>query len=515
MTQPWKSLTSQARLFVVVLSAIGFALRISESLRTHLHPDEAFHLYLSLPGNLWKLMQVSAVSYHPPLTFLLFHVISLFTLDELALRMPIILAGSLLPYALFVWLRRISGDGAALCAAALLAVSPSLIALSAQLRGYMPALAFALLSLYLFEAAIEHGSRWRMAACAVSLWLAVLSEFSIAFLCAGAGIYWLLRLRESRPPMAVASIWVLGQAMGLALAGGLYWAFLGNSALPNTSKSFTYLDHMIPGSGDWLATFVLQGTLDQFTFLFYSRWAGLAGFALFTSGLAILWRSGKRPMVALALVPFLAAVTAALLHVYPYGRSRHTVVLSLLVASGVGIAVDRLLRSSLSRIILVATPVLLAATIWQAYPQIVRLHGQVQRIESLRAAIAYLREKVPPGEVLLADRKTIFVLHYYLCGERIRQMPVIPTPRGEVESCGYRLYWKVWNNSGAPVGATLADFRQRYGIPRGQPVWVADFGFDVSVLDQVEASPEQFTVIAPRKFKSTAVLFQVKESAAN
>jgi len=235
------------------------------------------------------------------------------------------------------------------------------------------------------------------------------------------------------------------------------------------------------------------------------------GFFRIALAMAILWRSKKLPVAVLCLTPFLIAAMAAWLHMYPYGRSRHTAILSLFAAAGTGIAVDRFLQTRYSWIVKAAGPILLLAAAVHVYPKISHLR-QVQRREAMIAAVDYVREAVPPGQALLADRKTAFLLNYYFCGERMAG-PNSTLTFKEMDICGYRIHAGDWSHSSAAFGDRLADFRKTYGIQWGQPVWVADFGFELSVLEELLKVPETFSIIEPRRFTGSAALFRIAETS--
>src|SRR5262245_40110838 len=102
----WTYVEQRAAVCVVLLAIAGFALRYSEATRTFLHPDDAWQLHAAIPASFHDLVWASSELHHPPLSFFALHALLGVTRSEVGLRMPIVLAGALLPFAVFVWLRR-------------------------------------------------------------------------------------------------------------------------------------------------------------------------------------------------------------------------------------------------------------------------------------------------------------------------------------------------------------------------------------------------------------------------
>jgi hypothetical protein len=487
-------------------------LRLLEAGRTHLHPDEALILQLSLPADIARLLAAAGEAHHPPLGFLALHGVSRLTFSEFGLRLPFLAAGSLLPWAMFAWLRRIAGDGAALCAAAMLAFSPSLVALAAAMRAYLPALLFSALALYLLDTALDHRSARRMAAFAVCLWLAALSEYSAAWFAGGAGVYGLLRIREGKGGRAPAAVWAAAQVVALSLYALLYFTVMRGQldAAAKAPLISGYLAGAFPRAGETPAAFAWRGTLDQFAWLFYTPAAAVPALALFLAGL--VWLARRRgAVVALCAMPFALACAAAWLRLFPYGRSRHTAILSLFIAAGAGVALDRLLRARAGWLVAVAAPLAVLALASRAAPALVHLHQNVQRRDAMLEAVAHLRRAVPAGETLLTDRKTALLLNYYLCGDRMRTASSA-TAFLELEVCGYRADVRAWSNSdGAMLREHLLEFRRRHRLEPERGVWVVDAGFDVSVLERLRAEPAGLVVTRARQFDGAAAVFRVSQ----
>jgi hypothetical protein len=270
----------------------------------------------------------------------------------------------------------------------------------------------------------------------------------------------------------------------------------------------SYLRGQFPQPGQSLAAFAVSGTLDQFAYLFYTRIAAAPMMVLFGYGIWVLARSKRVALASSLVVPLAPACLAGWWFLFPYGRSRHTVILSLFLAAGISIGVERLHRWRAGWLVALAAPAGAAALVWLAAPALIHLHDHVQRRDAMMEALTHLRRSVPKGP-LLGDQKTALVLSYYLCGKRMKRPESTLTFR-ELDACEYRVFAEEWSNSTAAVlKKQIPEFRSRYSIPAGQPVWVVDAGFDVSVLERIRGAPEGLAVVNERQFDGAAAVFQV------
>ena len=119
--------------FLSVVFLAGLALRLRLAYITHFNPDEALHAILSFGRwrEVWE--QSPHRGLHPPLLILITHLVSFASRTEIALRMVPVLAGSVFPVLVYIWLRRVAGTAAAMAAMFPLTLAPHLISISAQL----------------------------------------------------------------------------------------------------------------------------------------------------------------------------------------------------------------------------------------------------------------------------------------------------------------------------------------------------------------------------------------------
>jgi hypothetical protein len=451
-------------------------LRVRIALTTYLNPDEALQALLSFPG--WpQVWRNSLTVTHPPLLILITHLVSMASRTEIALRMVPILAGSLFPVVLFVWLRRVAGIGAGMTAMFLLTLAPHLVTISAQLRSYTLALLFLSASLLALDRAIDTG-RWQTIwVFNILLWACIFSDFSMAWFAGAATVYALLRLRES--PAAVKISWAAGQGGALALFGLLYMLqvshFRDSSA--RVAAREVWLLGAFPGPGTKLV-FPFANTLKQFAYLTDSVPLGVAALAIFAIAVILLWTGqGKnRAMALLLTVPFALGIAGAYADIFPYGRTRHTLVFGLFAAAGIGILMQQLPPRITAAILWGA---LLLTPIWHRFapedPQ--DLSADRNRKQWMIECGRYMRAHIPPDAPIFTDGETLIMLAYYQ-GDGVSPL----SSRSFIQTrLGGR--WRVATrdyNYATPdeYAAAMAAFRAQYGIPKPAPVWVLDGGWD-------------------------------------
>jgi hypothetical protein len=446
--------------------ALGFALRLAEAARFPLNPDEALHLFVASPAD-W-LEQFRTV-HHPPLLFLVLRAALAVSASEIALRFVPALAGALYPWFAYRWLARAVNPGAGLAALLLLEFSPNLVALSPQARGYSLALMFAAAAMLCLERALQSESpRW-IALFTACLYGAVLAEYSAAFFAAAAGIYALAR----RPSRRFLFPWAAGQAGAIAIYAILYRVQIAPLLADRARLVNAYLRGAFPQPGENPLGFAARGIIKQFAYTMSSIPLGVAAAALFAIGIALLWSTGRRALVWGSLAALLLPLAAALAGVFPYGRSRHTVIVSLFLAAGIGAALDRLLRGR-ARMAAVALVALwpLAAEPDQNNPPRDHTRGR------LVAAIERLRSIAGAGPVL-ADYETALVLRYYLEGARGIEIAPHADALREARIGGVRMTWRYWDHgSPAVFRETMALARRELRVAPDAPLWVVDGGFD-------------------------------------
>lgn len=393
---------ARSAFILLILSAIP---RIYFAHVLALNPDEAWHTGAALTADFYQV-------FHPPLPFHLIGALASLSLSEFLLRSASVLAGSLTAPLLYLFLRRHFPPHAAFLPALLFALSPNLILLSIQLRGYPFAIFAAALALYTFDG-IFHSTRDALLH-AVALALGLLSEFCFAFPALAFGLTGIVTILHRRPPRAAILRWSLVQSVGLAAALYLYLFFV----LPiwrvfsGRSADFHYISDGFPGPTANLAWFSFIALAKQFQYLSTSLRAGLLLFLVAAAGMYLLARSRNLQLLLPTAFAIAAALAAALWHVFPLGISRHQSPLIILLLVPVAAALARIaLRPALFLSAVAAAVMFFAPTPDRFNPP---LHAW--RKSFLLPALEQLRLTLPPGSTLITDEESRLLLRHYWAG---------------------------------------------------------------------------------------------------
>jgi hypothetical protein len=414
-------LNKHIRTIGLVLVVCGLALRLYYASQYYLNPDESLHYTVAIHPwhGIVGFYRNATRILHPPLLILLMQPILLLGHSEILLRLIPSICGALFPWLVMLWMRRIAGDGAALCAQLLLTFSPALIDLSAQIRAYTLAFLFFSLGLVLLEKSLESGSRLSMIWFHVCLYLAILSEYSVAWFVASAGIYAILRLRKRASSRSLILVWATGQVLALTLYLFLYFTHIARYSHSGLEGMYTtWLQPGFPEPHESLFRFALRDTLSQFGYFFQIKLLAWAAAALFLFGVYRLWRFKSPSHAVLMLIPFCFACLGAICHLFPYGASRHTAVLDIAIAGSVGVALAYFAKDRALLILMASLP---AVVIWIAlsvhsrqvtdYSMIIPARHELR---DMLKATAYLQNNVPSDALILTDNATDLMLGYYL-----------------------------------------------------------------------------------------------------
>lgn len=471
--------------FVCAVVFAGLALRIQLALMTFFNPDEALYA-VSTFGSFREALHNAIRFPHPPFLAVITYLVARVSRTEFALRLVPVLAGSAFPLLLFFWLRRLAGGVAAMAALLLLELSPSLIALSAQLRNYMLAFFFLSASLLALETALRR-NRWQwMAVYSLLLWLCIVSDFSVAWCVVAAGIYVLLRFLGSDRACSLASkgTWAAGQAVALMLYA-LLFAFQIQRFRTESEKQHVvdgWLREAYPHPGHMME-FPIANSLKQFSYLMASEPMGRIAFVAFVAGIILLWIPPSRvqrklawPLAVLLVLPFLLGIAGAYAHESPYGGSRQSCVLGVFGAMGIGIFVSAFPR----RIVLALVGgMLLLATLWPFTPYPETISQDWDQKQQIKECLEYMRANIPPEVLVFTEDETFNVLAYYAGNEKLWPPTGI---RGAFEEKPLGSRWRVATRDYGYVtreayDSAMAAFRRQYGLRADEPVWVLDGGW--------------------------------------
>ena len=498
-------LNKHIRTIGIVIALCGFSIRIYYASIYYLNPDEATHYTAAvLPWHgLVGLYFNAARILHPPLLIAILQPLLVFGHSEVLLRLVPAICGSLFPWVVMLWMQEIVGNAAALCAQLLLTFSPALIGLSAEVRAYTLAFLLFAIALLLLENSLVRGSKLSMIWSHVFLYLAILSEYSVAWFVCGAGVYALLRLRKCPASGGLWLVWATGQLLALGLYLFLYKTQIARFAFSDLKGMYsTWLLFGFPHPHENVLRFALSGTVKQFGFMFQVPALALAAAAAFVFGLYWLWRHKSPFYVVLMVVPFCAACFGAILHLFPYGPSRHTSILGIAIAATVGTSIAQLARSRVLPILAASPPCILIwvflATHSYGMTDPFVIPPPRHQLKDMRAAVAFLHKNVQGDALILTDTQTDLMLGYYLgCPDFgfFDSRPSYQTfgfsdspPSYQTDRCGnlrivvdptFRF------DDLAEVQKGIAEINAKYGS--GRMVWIAvgGFGDGISVANRV------------------------------
>jgi Dolichyl-phosphate-mannose-protein mannosyltransferase len=407
---------------LLALLAVGTAVRLYLAWRTFLNPDEALHYFVSVQPSLGAAYKASLTMAHPPLMIFLLHAWSRLGTSEFFLRLPFVVAAILFCWVMFQWVRQVAGQNAACFTLALCLFLPSLISLSAEVRQYALLLLFCSASLYWLELGLVKNCAVWIAASTTVLYLALLTHYSALIFAVAAGVYGLLRLWRSDTSRGVKVGWFAGQAGALAIFGFLFKSQilpLRRSGVSSEIASTWLTSSIFQVGHDHFFTFIVGKTVRLFRYFFSHGTIGTLGLLLFLFGLVILFRRSKNALAILLILPFLITLATAIAGVYPYGGTRHDVLLVMFAIPAIAVGLDTLNLEAVGIPWRGAKTLLLAVglIVCNAFPSpsgpTIRPRNQEKRL--MAQAIDFLRSQ-PLHSTLVTDYQGGLVLSYYLCG---------------------------------------------------------------------------------------------------
>jgi dolichyl-phosphate-mannose-protein mannosyltransferase len=432
---------------LLALLAAGFAARLALAGWTFLNPDEALHYWLSVQPSLRLAYQASLTTLHPPLLILFLYCWRSFGHYEWVLRLPSVLAGVGFAWLSFKWLDQIADRKIATLTLILLLFSPSLIALTAEVRQYPLLLIFISASVYYFDRAVIQSSCAMMAVSGTALILALLTHYSALLVAPALGIYGLLRLYPLRHKRGLVGIWLGTQIACLAMCAYLFAPHIAMLHTKTMAQGLadTWLRSSIfhPGEVSWLFFFGRQ-TLRLFRYQFAQPAVAPVGLILYVWGIVLLFRSKlahphtptPRQLGALLIAPLLINLASS--GVYPYGGTRHNSFLALFVMTPASFALGSLRFGSQWAVPAIVTAVLAISNISPS-PGGPYIHLQDQRKKLMLQATDFLRKSASPGATILSDYQGALVLGYYLCDARVAPIEPLPDPFPRSSCASYNL----------------------------------------------------------------------------
>jgi hypothetical protein len=460
-----------------------------------LNPDEVYnYLAINEPSLGAAFRSAMSDNPHPPLYYILLFLWHQLGDSDLWLRLLSVLAGTAGLWVAYQWLARAVNKTTAIAGVFLLTFATQHVNLSAELRAYTVLLLLLVTALCFLERALQERSAIMMALYSLALALAILDDYSAAWVALAAGIYVLTHMVGRRIPARVAAAWIGGQAVCAGIAFFLYRASV--ASLRGSSFETWVREVMLKESYRQTAekplAFLAKATISFFHYLLSTRAAGWVGVALFVAGvllLALRRVDGRRlwAFALLMLLPFVFVGGAAAARLYPYGGTRHSFFLMVFAVVGIGSALSQFARQRL-RTLLPMLLFLLPLWKWIGRPEHAWFGSRHNlRREYLLAGVERLRSVTGPGGVVFSDQQAHLLLRRYYCtGSH-------GLPKGGAD--GFTEYhcdgltlvgMGAWGPSADSFSKEFRRMERVYGLRRGDTVWGFSGGWGWNMATQIQ-----------------------------
>ena len=393
-----------------LITLVGAVLRIYDLGDKSLWLDEA-SIFWTSHGTLSEILgNNSSGNSAPPLFVLLISgVLKLWT-SEFALRAIPCIAGIALIPTVYLLARRYVEKPWALAAAALVALSPTQVLYSQQVREYsLAALLAASLTLATQAFMDRPEPRQTMALGAMTV-VALFTQYGLAILGAALAAVTVLWLVITRQPARVWGRWAIVQATALASIAAIVQLGLATQLADGKGGVTRTVRYLAYGYWD-------RSVESPFAFII-SRSADLSAFAfpgavfvllLITGMLCAAGDRSARRGLAIVVASLGVAIGAALVHAYPFGGMRQAIYLTpmLYVMAVVGAAAIGGASARWQPLIVIAA--LLAMVGLKGVRSFYLDVGK----EPIRPLVAEFLERRTPGDELYVSNRTVPAFRYY------------------------------------------------------------------------------------------------------
>lgn len=507
-------LRGRIKALVLAITAAGLVLRIAAAIRTYFNPDEILHYLLIDQPSLFLAYKESLTNAHPPLIYVLLYYCHLLGRSELVLRLPLILAGTAFCWFTFEWIQILFGRVAGLLALTVVAFSPIMIALSAEVREYALLLCCMAAALCFLERALEKRSLRTMWCFSAFLYLAILSHYSAVFFVLASGVYALARFADSRYPRRLIAAWAMGQVGALAIYVFLYVTHVSKIKSHVALWAMPFGDTFFQPDQQSIFRFTRVNTWNIFLYTFAQRYVAEAMLIAFIAGAAFLFvrdfisapgkqgaHHGPRHVSIQLLLPFIAVWMASIAGIYPYVGSRHTAFLAPFILAAASLAFAALCRQKLWAALLAAI-LLAGVSNYYGNPSEPGFTQANQSRKLMADAVGYLHQAASEGDFILADQESSLPLAYYYCGAEAANLLNWSGEDFDQFHCqGHPIVTlNFWHLRAEGLTGSFEKMTRNYGLKPGARVWVFQAGWKGYLLAHLPREIAELRCVAPKTF---------------
>jgi hypothetical protein len=330
----------------------------------------------------------------------------------------------------------------------------------------------------------------------------MLTHYSAFLFAAALGIYALLWIFMRGLPMQVIITWAVGQLGALALAAFLYKTHLSRIGAGESRTVLegwmTYIRRSyFDRTHDNPLLFLVGHTFGVFQYLFGQLAVGVVVGVLFLVGVLLLLReksSASRRLGLFLLLSFAVVGRASMVHVYPYGGTRHSAILIITGIAGVSVAVVRLASGRWTHALTIAGVIVMSCLVFGRLRQ-PRMERADQSRKQMTAALEFVQQNVASSSPIFVDYQTDLVLGHYLCRQHPVPLEIRPTGFEEffcsgrhVASTGY----PTWTFSSEKFPSDWGRAVQALGLKPGDTVWVFQTGWGIDLPEQLQKHFAEF-----------------------
>ncbi len=381
---------------LAILTCIGILFRLYHLGHQPLWLDEA-RLYWIAQGDWASIIANNAANNSaPPLFAILVALAARVNESEMGLRALSFLAGSVSIPMMFLLARRWLSLSSAYFLALLVAIAPTQILYSQQMREYSLTFLLATATCFFFDRYIRQSRTFTLALLIFLFFLDILTQYGLAILIAGFNLAWLVEIVRTRNKRLVYGFLIqlvfVSFAIVLAYQSALRFQMRPGGFGAGAANDYLAAGYLLDGSLSSLMRLTILNTRDLFNFAFDVSYLTLFVCAI---GFAVLWIERQNTRVALMIVaPIVLTFLAAMLRLYPYGGMRQDMFLMPLIFILAGFGFDYIGAMD-SRRIMVELLVLFLAGVGIAG---VARYFNSRPIENIRPAVEMLKTQYRSGD---------------------------------------------------------------------------------------------------------------------